>query len=93
MSDPKELTEAEWRERLTDMQFRVLRKHGTERAFTGELWDNKADGTYACAGCVHPPFGSDTKYVSGTAWPSFWAPLAPDSFAPHPAWNLLLPPP
>ncbi len=64
-------TEAEWRAQLTDMQFYVLRKAGTENAGTSELLDNKEKGTYVCAGCNTPLFDSDRKYNSGTGWPSF----------------------
>lgn len=67
-----ELTDAEWRERLSAEQYRVLRKEGTERAFSGPLWNEKRDGAYACAGCGTELFSSDTKYESGTGWPSFW---------------------
>ena len=68
-------TEAEWREILSEKQFYVLREHGTERAFTSPLNDNKAAGLYHCAGCDLPLYSSETKYDSGTGWPSFWAPL------------------
>lgn len=71
-SFPFELTEAEWRERLTDMEFHVLREHGTERAFTSPLNDEKRAGTFVCAGCAQPLFASETKYDSGTGWPSFY---------------------
>ena len=68
-------TEQEWQETLTPEQFRVLRKHGTERAGTSPLDKNYDEGTYLCAGCGQPLFSSDTKYNSGTGWPSFYAPL------------------
>lgn len=68
-------TEQEWQETLTPEQFRVLRKHGTERAGTSALDKNYAQGTYVCAGCGQPLFSSDTKFNSGTGWPSFYAPL------------------
>ena len=64
-----------WRESLSPSQFHVLREHGTERAGTSPLNLEKRDGVFHCAGCDHPLFGSDTKFESGTGWPSFWAPL------------------
>ncbi len=76
-----ELTDAEWRERLTPEQYRVLRKEGTERAFTGHLHDTKADGVYVCAGCGHELFDATTKYESGSGWPSFFAPVDEDAVA------------
>lgn len=69
-------TDAEWRELLTPEQYKVCRKHGTERAFTGPDWDSKVSGTYACVCCGNPLFLSATKYESGTGWPSFWEPLS-----------------
>ena len=71
-------SEAEWKRELTAEQFRVTRKQGTERAFSGEHWDNHRKGTYACVCCGTPLFASDTKFDSGTGWPSFTQPLAPD---------------
>ena len=68
-------TEAEWKEILTPEQFKVTRKHGTERAFTGEYHDFKGEGTYKCVCCGNELFASDTKFDSGTGWPSFWEPL------------------
>lgn len=68
-------TEAEWRETLTPEQFRVLRQHGTERAGTSPLDKHYAAGRYVCAGCGQPLFTSETKFNSGTGWPSFYAPL------------------
>ncbi len=70
-----ELTDAQWHDRLTDEQFRVLRQSGTERAFTGALWDNHAEGVYHCAGCGAPLFASGDKFESGTGWPSFDRPI------------------
>lgn len=74
MSDKISLTEAEWREKLTPEQYRILREAGTERAFTGKYEKNKAEGEYRCAGCGQPLFESDAKYDSGSGWPSFTAP-------------------
>src|SRR5437588_7135575 len=68
-------TDAEWREALTPEQFRVLREHGTERAGTSPLNHEKRGGTFLCAGCGQALFSSDTKFESGTGWPSFSAPL------------------
>jgi peptide-methionine (R)-S-oxide reductase len=68
-------TEQEWKEILTPEQFRVLRKHGTERAGTSPLDKNYSEGTYLCAACGQPLFTSDTKFNSGTGWPSFYQPL------------------
>ena len=68
-------TDEEWRRILTPAQFHVLRNHGTERPFTSPLNDNQAKGAYTCAGCDQPLYASDTKFDSGTGWPSFWAPI------------------
>ncbi|PCJ01429.1 MAG: peptide-methionine (R)-S-oxide reductase [Flavobacteriales bacterium] len=67
-----ELSDTEWQEKLSTQQYKVLRKSGTERAFSGELWDNKKKGTYTCAGCDQLLFLSNTKFKSGTGWPSFY---------------------
>jgi len=67
-------TDAEWREVLTDEEYRILRRGGTERAFTGKYWDNHAHGVYRCAGCGRLLFTSEHKYDSGTGWPSYWQP-------------------
>lgn len=65
-------SDAEWREQLTPEQYYILREHGTERAFTGQYVDNKKEGVYTCAGCGLELFSSQTKFRSGTGWPSFW---------------------
>ena len=80
---PLPRTEAEWRERLTSEQFEVLRNKGTERAFTGEYAFSKEDGVYRCAGCGEELFSSETKYESGTGWPSFWQPIDADAVELH----------
>src|SRR5437763_14315872 len=72
---PHEISDGGWRERLTPEQFHVLREHGTERAGTSPLNREKRAGTYHCAGCDLPLFAADTKYESGTGWPSFFRPL------------------
>ena len=73
-----ELTEAEWKKKLTGKQFHVLRKKGTEPAFSGKYDNEKREGTYQCAGCGQELFDSKTKYDSRSGWPSFWAPLDED---------------
>jgi peptide-methionine (R)-S-oxide reductase len=75
MSTEVEKSDQEWREQLTPEQYEVLRRHGTERAFTGRYWDAKEDGVYRCAGCGAELFSSDTKFDSGTGWPSFTDPM------------------
>ena len=72
-------TEKEWRELLTPEQFEVCRRKGTEPAFTGEYYDCKEEGIYRCACCGADLFSSETKYDSGTGWPSFWAPISPEN--------------
>jgi peptide-methionine (R)-S-oxide reductase len=77
-TDKVELTDDEWRERLDPQRYHVLRQAGTEPAGTGELLHNKEDGTYVCGACGLALFGSDTKYESGSGWPSFYAPIEGD---------------
>lgn len=82
-------SEAWWRDRLTREEFRILREEGTERAGTSPLNDEERRGIYVCAGCALPLFSSETKYESGTGWPSFWAPLdgAMDTKADYRLWT------
>lgn len=76
-------TDAEWKKQLSDTEYYVLRKEGTERAFTGSLWNNKEKGTYICAGCGLPLFSSGTKFESGTGWPSFYQPIKGEYITEH----------
>ena len=81
MSEPVVKTDAEWREQLSPEQYRVLRHEGTERAFTGKYWNSHAAGIYLCAGCGLELFSSETKFDSGSGWPSYWTPVARDHVA------------
>lgn len=74
MTNDSDKSEQEWQEKLTPEQFAVCRKKGTERAFTGKYYDCKDDGTYLCTCCASQLFSSETKYDSGSGWPSFWEP-------------------
>lgn len=76
-------SQVDWKSRLTKEQYYVTRKHGTEKPFKNAYWDNKAEGTYRCVCCDQPLFESDTKYKSGTGWPSFWAPVEKGNVAEH----------
>jgi peptide-methionine (R)-S-oxide reductase len=76
-------SEAEWRAQLTPEQFYVTRQHGTERAFTGPYWNEKRPGTYSCVCCGAELFSADTKYDSGTGWPSFYAPVDEGAVSVH----------
>lgn len=79
MTDKIKLTNEEWRAKLGDVKYHILREGGTERAFTGEYEKNKAEGEYLCGGCGEPLFSSDKKYNSGSGWPSYTAPMAEDA--------------
>ena len=76
-------SDSEWRAQLTPEQYRVTREHGTERAFTGPHWDEKAAGAYTCVCCGAPLFDSQTKFDSGTGWPSFFAPIEAGAVSEH----------
>ena len=86
-----EKTEQEWRAELTPDQYSVLREHATERAFTGAYHDTKDSGVYRCAGCGVELFESDTKYDSGSGWPSFYQPADPEAVETERDWSLLVP--
>lgn len=79
MSDKIKKSDDEWREQLSPEQFEVTRRHGTERAFTGQYHDCKDKGLYTCICCGQPLFNSDEKYDSGTGWPSYWQPVNKDA--------------
>lgn len=79
MSDKVIKTDAEWRAQLTAEQFHVTREQGTEQAFTGETWNNHEKGNYRCVCCGNDLFSSEHKFESGTGWPSFWQPIAPEN--------------
>ena len=79
--DFEKMPEQEWREKLSPEQYHILREKGTEPAFTGRYWNHKGSGTYVCAACANELFSSDTKYDSGSGWPSFWDPKDRENLA------------
>ena len=79
MTERIEKTDEEWRQQLTADEFRIARQKGTERAFTGAYWDHHEDGVYRCVCCGEPLFDSQTKFESGSGWPSFFKPLSEQS--------------
>ena len=83
-------TDTEWQAQLTPEQYQVTRKHGTERAFSGKYHDNKAAGIYNCICCGSELFSSETKYDSGTGWPSFWASSKPGNVATKRDFSLFM---
>jgi peptide-methionine (R)-S-oxide reductase len=91
MAERVQKTEEEWRRELTPEQYRVLREKGTERAFTGAYYATKEPGVYRCAGCGEELFRSETKYDSGTGWPSFYEPADAGAVDTERDWGLLVP--
>jgi peptide-methionine (R)-S-oxide reductase len=91
MAEKVQKSEQEWRAELTPEQYRVLREHGTERAFTGAYHDTKEPGVYRCAACRAELFRSETKYDSGTGWPSFYEPAAEEAVETKRDWALVVP--
>lgn len=83
-------SDEEWRASLSPEQYAVCRAQGTERAFSGALWDHHESGTYGCSACGEPLFSSETKFDSGTGWPSFYAPIATDSVGTQEDHKLLM---
>jgi peptide-methionine (R)-S-oxide reductase len=85
-----EKTEQEWKEELTPAEYHVMREGGTERPFSGRYYDTKEEGIYKCAACGNDLFNSETKYKSGSGWPSFWAPMDEESVEYHVDRKLLM---
>ena len=90
MADRIDKTDAEWKAQRSADEYEVLREKGTERAFTGQYWDEKGSGMYRCKGCGEPVFSSETKYDSGTGWPSFSEPFGGDAVATETDGSLLM---
>ena len=90
MADKIEKTEEEWREELSPEQFHVCRQGGTERPFTGKYNDFKGTGMFVCSCCGNPLFDSETKFNSGTGWPSFFAPVSKEAVDLHEDWSLFM---
>lgn len=88
MNKAKDKTDDEWKAELTPEQYRIARQQGTERAFTGEYWNNKDRGIYRCTCCGAELFNAETKFDSGTGWPSFWAPMNPENIGESDDRNL-----
>ncbi|HVO63461.1 MAG TPA: peptide-methionine (R)-S-oxide reductase MsrB [Terriglobales bacterium] len=83
MAEKLKKSEEEWRQQLSPERYHITREAGTEPAFTGKYWNTKSAGTYVCACCGEPLFDSDTKFDSGTGWPSFYQPVAPEKVSEH----------
>ncbi len=83
MAEKLKKTEEEWRQQMSPQQYHITREAGTEPAFSGKYWNTKTPGTYVCACCGEPLFDSDTKFDSGTGWPSFYRPLAAEKVSEH----------
>ena len=90
MADKIEKTDQEWREALTPEQYQVCRQGGTERPFSGKYNEFKGKGQFVCACCGNPLFSSDTKFNSGTGWPSFFAPVSKDAVDLHEDWSMFM---
>lgn len=90
-SFPVTRTEAEWKARLSDLEYKVMRREGTEPAFSSSLHDLKTPGTYRCRGCDEALYSSEHKFDSGTGWPSFWQAVRPDAVATKRDWKLIIP--
>jgi peptide-methionine (R)-S-oxide reductase len=90
MKEKLSKTEAEWKQELTPEQFHVCRQKGTERAFTGKYWNSKEKGVYQCVCCGNDLFSSETKFDSGTGWPSFWEPIASENVEKEDDYSLMM---